>query len=74
MVGPGNHAGAILDRPLVIKGEEGAIISSGVPYKAASTPLTTAFRLDTGADGTEISHLVIPNDAGQLYYFAAIVH
>lgn len=65
----GNHAGAVINKQVVIKGIEGAVISTGVPYKSGS-PLTTAFRLDAGADGTEISHLVIPNDVGTLYFFA----
>lgn len=69
MVAAGNHAGAIIDRPVIIKGKVGAVIVRGVPYKAGSS-LTTAFRLDEGADGAEISHLIIQNDVGIGYFFA----
>lgn len=69
IVGPGSHTGAVIDRPIKIVGEEGAMITTGVPYKVSSG-LKTAFRLDPGADGTEISHLLIPNDVLSSYYFA----
>ena len=69
LVDAGNYAGAILDRPLVIKGTDGTIINSGVPYKAGSS-LLTAFRLDEGADGAEVSHFTIPNDTASYYFFA----
>lgn len=69
IVAPGSHMGAIIDRPVTIVGSEGAMITLGVPYKAGSV-LKTAFLLESGADGTEISHLLIPNNASSLYFFA----
>ena len=69
MVGAGNHAGAVVTKSVVIKGTDGATITSGVPYKSGST-YETAFLLDTGSDGVEISHLIIANDATSLFFFA----
>ena len=68
-VGPGEYAGATINNPVVIEGIGCAMITSGVPYKAGAS-LETAFLLEAGADGTEISHLIIPNDAASLYFFA----
>jgi hypothetical protein len=69
MVASGLHAGAVIDTPVTIKGTDGAMITSGVPYKSGSS-LTTAFRLEDQAHGTEISHLMIPNDTTIGYFFA----
>jgi hypothetical protein len=53
-VGPGNHAGALVNKAVKIKGQGGAIIDSGPTHPAG---LSMGFRLLTGSDGTEISHL-----------------
>jgi len=53
-VGPGNHAGALIDRAVEIKGEDGAVIDSGPMHPAG---LSQGFRLLAGSDGTVISHL-----------------
>lgn len=54
LVGPGNHAGALLTKSLVIKGKGKAVINSGPMHPAG---LSQGFRLFTGSNGTVISHL-----------------
>lgn len=73
MVGAGTYAGAIVDRQVAIVGAAGggSIITSGVCYKSSCSPAyTTAFRLDAGADSTEIRNFTINNNAGTSFYFA----
>jgi hypothetical protein len=53
-VGPGNHAGALVNKAVEIKGEGGAVINSGPVH---SSGLVQGFRLLAGSDGTAISHL-----------------
>jgi hypothetical protein len=69
LVGPGAHSGATVSKSVEIKGTDGAIITSGVSYNGISG-LETAFRLVPGADGTEISHLMIQNNVNTGYFFA----
>jgi hypothetical protein len=54
LVGPGNHAGAIVTKTVQIKGEDGAVINSGPMHPAG---LGQGFRLMAGSDGAVISHL-----------------
>ena len=71
IVGSGSYAGAVVTKTVTIKGTDGAMITSGVPYNEEGTSaLTTAFLLKEGADGAEISHLIIPNDVNNGYFFA----
>jgi len=67
----GEYAGAIVDKCVTISGAPGgtSVITSGVPYKDSSG-LTTAFRLDGNADGTEIYNFTINNDQPASFYFA----
>jgi len=69
-VAPGTYSGAVVDKQVNIIGASGgsSIITSGVPYKAPTHALTTAFRLDSGADGTEITDFTI--NCGASFYFA----
>ncbi|MBN1450931.1 MAG: right-handed parallel beta-helix repeat-containing protein [Anaerolineales bacterium] len=53
-VGPGNHAGALVNKAVKIKGQGGAIIDSGPMHPAG---LSMGLRLLAGSDGAEISHL-----------------
>jgi parallel beta-helix repeat protein len=71
MVAPGTYTGAILDKGVTVSGlgPGDSIIDTGVPYKAGSG-LTTAFRLDAGADGAEVSDFTINCDGGTGFYFA----
>ncbi|MFP3898155.1 MAG: nitrous oxide reductase family maturation protein NosD [Dehalococcoidia bacterium] len=70
MVAAGTYAGAIIGKQVSIVGDAGggSVISSGVLYKASAS-LTTAFRLDAGADGTEIRNFTINCNAGSSFYF-----
>jgi hypothetical protein len=54
VVEPGLHAGALVDKSVVIKGTGGAVIDDGPLHPAG---LTMGFRLLAGSDGTKISHL-----------------
>lgn len=54
VVGPGNHAGALLTKSLEIKGSGKAVINSGPLHPAG---LVQGFRLFTGSDGAVISNL-----------------
>ena len=54
LVGPGNHAGALVDKSVEIKGEGGAVINDG---PAHGSGLIQGFRLLAGSDGATISHL-----------------
>ena len=54
LVGPGNHAGALVTKEVEIKGEGGAVINSGPMHPAG---LSQGFRLLAGSDGATISHL-----------------
>ena len=67
--GNGYH-GAIIDKEVVVDGADGgtSLITSGVPYKSGSG-LTTAFRLDAGADDTEIRDFTIQCDQSSSFYF-----
>jgi len=67
--GNGYH-GAIIDKEVVIDGADGgaSVVTSGVPYKSGSG-LTTAFRLDAGADNTEIRNFTIQCDQASSFYF-----
>jgi parallel beta-helix repeat protein len=67
----GTYAGAIVNKDVTISGAlgGGSVITSGVAYKDGSS-LTTAFRLDSDADGTEINDFTINNNQGADFYFA----
>ncbi|MDH4135826.1 MAG: hypothetical protein OEW09_03785 [Anaerolineae bacterium] len=54
LVGPGNHAGALVTKAVEIKGEDGAVIGSGPMHPAG---LSQGFLLLAESDGTVISHL-----------------
>jgi len=53
-VGPGNFAGALIDKSVTIKGEENAVIDSGPMHPAG---LSYGFRLLAGSDDATLSHL-----------------
>lgn len=59
MVAPGERAGAFVTKSVEIKGEGGAIISSGPMHPAG---LSMGFRLLAGSDGATISHLTFTVD------------
>lgn len=59
LVGPGNHAGAYLDKSVSIKGQDGAVIDSGPMHPAG---LSMGFRLLAGSGGASISHLTFTVD------------
>jgi hypothetical protein len=54
LVGPGPHAGALVTKPVEIRGVGGAVINTGPLH---GTGKTQGFRLLAGSDGTTISHL-----------------
>jgi hypothetical protein len=54
LVGPGNHAGALVNKSVKIKGLDGAVINSGPAHWSGQI---MGFRLLVGSDKTEISHL-----------------
>ncbi len=70
-VAEGIYSGAIINKSVMILGSTtgDSIIGSGVPYKSGSG-LQTAFRLDAGADGTEIRNLTINCNATTNFFFA----
>ncbi|MHC4463227.1 MAG: right-handed parallel beta-helix repeat-containing protein [Planctomycetota bacterium] len=54
LVGPGNHAGALVTKAVEIKGEGGAVINDG---PAHGSGLIQGFRLLADSNGATISHL-----------------
>jgi hypothetical protein len=54
LVGPGSHAGALVNKGVEIKGEDGTTISSGPVHGSG---LIQGFRLFDGSSGATISHL-----------------
>lgn len=54
LIGPGDHAGALVSKSLEIKGEGGATIVDGPVHGSG---LLQGFRLIAGSDGATISHL-----------------
>ncbi|MHC4111321.1 MAG: right-handed parallel beta-helix repeat-containing protein [Planctomycetota bacterium] len=56
LVGPGNHAGALVTKEVEIKGEGGAVINDG-PAHGHPNIDNQGFRLLAGSDGATISHL-----------------
>jgi hypothetical protein len=54
IVGPGDHAGALVTKAVEIKGEDGATITSG---PAHGSGLIMGFRMLAGSDGGSINHL-----------------
>jgi hypothetical protein len=59
LVGPGDFAGAYVDKPVEIKGIGGATISDGPVHGSG---LIQGFRLLEGSEGTTISHLEFTSD------------
>ncbi|MHC4120952.1 MAG: right-handed parallel beta-helix repeat-containing protein [Planctomycetota bacterium] len=59
VVAAGNHAGALVNKSVEIKGDEGAVIDTGPLHPAG---LTQGFRLLAGSDGATISHLGVTAD------------
>lgn len=59
MVGPGEFAGALVDKAVEIKGIGGATINDGPVH---SSGLIQGFRLMSGSDGCTISHLTFTTD------------
>jgi hypothetical protein len=58
-VGPGNFAGALVDKSVTIKGEGRAVVDTGPMHPAG---LSQGFRLMAGSDGATISHLTFEVD------------
>lgn len=54
LVSPGNHAGALVDKTVEIRGEGGAVINDGPVHRSG---LIQGFRLLAGSDGATITHL-----------------
>lgn len=68
MVGPGNWAGATVNKKLTIEGKYGAVINSGPnpimssgPPPVYNTYIQEGFHLAAGSDGTKISDLMFEN-------------
>ena len=61
VVAPGDYEGAVVNKPVTIRGIGKARIIEGVPWMAGSPFIRTAFRLDllAGGDGAKISHFTI---------------
>lgn len=59
VVGPGEFAGALVDKSVYIKGIGGAVISTGPMHPAG---LSMGFRFLSGSDGASISHLTFTTD------------
>ena len=59
LVGSGNHAGALVDKRVNIKGEGRAVINTGPLHPAG---LTMGLALLSGSDGASISHLTFSTD------------
>lgn len=62
MVGPGNHAGAVVTKAVEIKGEGGAAINTGMPY--GLTMIGFFFPSEGGGGGATISHLQFDEAVG----------
>lgn len=58
-VGPGSHAGALINKAVEIKGEDGTNITSGPVHGSG---MIQGFRLLDGSSGTTISHLCFTVD------------
>ena len=71
-VAAGSYQGAVIDKQVHLDGSDigGTNISTGVGYSPSSSALTTAFRLDAGADGTTIDDMTVLCLPGAGYYFA----
>jgi len=59
IVEPGNHAGAIVDKAVEIKGEDGAVITSGPVHGSG---LIQGFRIISDSDGATISNFTFEVD------------
>ena len=59
MVGPGEHAGAIVNKAVEIKGQGGAVINDGPVHGSG---LIQGFRIQSGGAGATISHLTFEVD------------
>jgi parallel beta-helix repeat protein len=73
MVAPGTYTGAIVDKGVTISGlgPGDSVIDTGVCYNSGCSPAyKTAFRLDAGADGAEISDFTINCDVNTSFFFA----
>jgi len=62
MVGPGNHAGAVVTKAVEIKGEGGAVINTGMSY--GPTMIGFYFPSEGGGGGATISHLQFDEAVG----------
>jgi len=71
-VADGNYAGAVVSEDLDIIGANpgGSAIKTGVHYGGGHPTATTAFRLDAGADGTEIRNFTIDCNRTDDFFFA----
>lgn len=63
-VAPGEHAGALVDKAVVIKGEGGTIINDGPPRSAT---FIYGFCLLAGSDGAVFSHLTFTTTDLSIY-------
>ena len=70
-VGPGNHAGALVTKSVVIKGTGGAVINDGPSHPHPSIE-NQGFRLLAGSDGTVIGHLGFDGVDLAIYNGAAV--
>jgi len=73
MVAPGEYTGAIVGKNVTISGlgPGDTVITAGVCYNSGCSPAyETAFRLDAGADGAQITDFVVNNNAGANFFFA----
>jgi len=71
-VAAGNYQGAVIAKQVHIDGDDagGTVITSGVGYSPTNSTYKTAFRLDSGADGTVIDDVTVLCTPATLYYFA----
>lgn len=69
-VAAGTYAGAILAKDVNLVGEAGggSVIAAGVPY-AVGASLTTAFRLDNTADGSQVRNFTVNCIPAGVFYF-----
>lgn len=69
-VAAGSYTGAILAKDVNLVGAAGggSVIAAGVPY-AVGASLTTAFRLDDAADGSEVRNFTINCIPSGVFYF-----
>ena len=73
MVAPGTYTGAIMDKGVTVSGlgPGDSVIDTGVCYNSGCSPAyKTAFRLDAGADGAEISDFTVNCDVNTSFFFA----